>query len=196
MIFLPSDRTVPPVAFSNSNQAGYFLTNFFSYLNPFLMAFNTIHRRQVTRVCCLIVTAWICSFTALLAHSVQVGYCILNNGYVRVWVEHWHGGEGHPLSAFTMEISQTVNGVTTTSVISADGAVDNTPWNQLPGCGASINIISACPDHANQYNDWVYFDFAPSSCNVPISVTFNNGTTFHLEEGCSVTIPRYNQHYI
>ena len=26
-----------------------------------------------------------------MAHGVQVAYCELNNGYLRIFIEHWHG---------------------------------------------------------------------------------------------------------
>jgi large repetitive protein len=141
--------------------------------------------------------AWLClsSFALLVAaqtsfaHGVQIGYGILANGFVRVYVEHWHG-DNPGLSNSPLDITISSASGTTTSVYNAMGQVNNTAWNNLPGLGANIHILATCPGEANTYNDWLYWDFAPGTCNQPVSITINSGTTVVTTEACSNLYPQ------
>ncbi len=122
-------------------------------------------------------------------HGVQIGYGTLANGFVRVYVEHWHGD--HPgLTGSPLNITITNSSGTTTQTYNAMGEVPNTAWNNLPGLGSSIHILSQCPGEANTYNDWLYWDFAPGSCNTPVTITINSGTTVVTTEACAGVYPQ------
>jgi hypothetical protein len=122
------------------------------------------------------------------AHAFQVGYCQLNNGYIRIFVEHWHGNLSSPGQAGTMSITTTYGTSTVTQNLTPTGIINNRAWNNLSGCGSSISIISKCSG-ANTYNDWVYFDFAPAACDVPVKIRLNAGNTVYLVENCSTLYP-------
>lgn len=124
-----------------------------------------------------------------MAHGVQVGYCQLSNGYIRIFVEHWHGDLSSPSDAGTMSITTTYGSTTVTANLTPTGVINNTTYNNLSGCGSNINIISQCSGEANANNDWVYYDFAPAACNVAVQITLNAGNTVVLAEGCSNLYP-------
>ena len=124
------------------------------------------------------------------AHGNQVGYCVLSNGFIRVYIEHWHGDLTlADLQGNTINVTTTYGATSINQNVNASGAVNNTAWNNLPGCGAGITILSGCAGGANQYNDWGYFDFAPAACGVPVSITVNAGNTVIFEEACSNLYP-------
>lgn len=140
---------------------------------------------------CLVLTSWIFSFSTLFAHGVQIGYCILSNGYIRVYIEHWHGDMMvHHLAGNSISVTTTYGSTTITQDVDATGVANNTSWNNLPGCGSGITILQSCPGLANTYNDWGYFDFAPAACNIPVSITINAGNTVVFEEACSQLYPQ------
>jgi hypothetical protein len=56
-----------------------------------------------------------------------------------------------------MSISTTYGSTTLTQNVNPTGAINNTAWNNLPGAGSSIIILSQGPS-ANRYNDWAYYD--------------------------------------
>ncbi len=123
----------------------------------------------------------------VLAHGVQIGYCVLDNGNLRVYIEHWHGSEySGPLSVTTTY----ANGSSTTQTIYASGYAWSTSVANLPGCGADINIIEACPNEANTYNDWLYWDFPPGACDGSEIITVEAGTTVVTTESCSELYPQ------
>jgi hypothetical protein len=110
-----------------------------------------------------------------LAHGVQVGYGVLPNGYIRIYVEHWHGD--HPgLANSPLSVTTTVGSTSTTATYNAQGEVPNTAWNNLPLLGSNITILKTGP-YSNTYNDWLYWDFPPGTCNQPVSITINAGLT-------------------
>ncbi|WP_165871573.1 HYR domain-containing protein [Flaviaesturariibacter flavus] len=116
------------------------------------------------------------------AHAVQVGYYVLPNGFIRVYIEHWHGDQTTAtLVNNGMSITTTYGSTTVTQNVNPTGAVNNTAWNALPFSGPNLHILSAGPS-ANQYNDWAYYDFAPAACNVPVQIVLNGGLTVVLEE--------------
>lgn len=125
-----------------------------------------------------------------LGHGVQVGYTTLNNGFIRVYIEHWHRDlhSGHLGGRNAVALTQTVGGNTTSfpNVI-PDGFVNSTTIGNLPG--APITVVSACNGRANTYNDWVYYDFPPVSCTEALTVTINAGNSALLTEACSNLYP-------
>lgn len=124
------------------------------------------------------------------AHSVQVGYVILPNGFIRVYIEHWHGDlSTAQLVGNGMSITTTYGTTTVTQNQNPTGAFNNTAWNNLPGAGANI-IILATSSGSNRYNDWAYYDFAPAACNVPVSIRLNGGLTAVLIESESQIWPQ------
>lgn len=142
-------------------------------------------------MCCLILTAWIFSFSSLFAHGVQIGYCVLSNGYIRVYIEHWHGDQTvQSFAGNSISVTTTYGSTTVTQNVDASGAVNNTAWNNLPGCGSGITMLYGCPGEANTYNDWGYFDFAPAACNIPVSITINAGNTVVFQEACGQLYPQ------
>jgi hypothetical protein len=137
----------------------------------------------------------LCSFALLgaaqtaSAHGVQIGYGVLANGFIRVYVEHWHGD--HPgLSSSPLNITISSSSGSTTKVYSAMGEVPNTSWNNLPGLGANIHILAQCAGLANTYNDWLYWDFAPGTCNEAVTITINSGTTVVTTDACGSLYPQ------
>ena len=126
-----------------------------------------------------------------MAHGVQVAYCELNNGYLRIFIEHWHGNLsiGSLGSNDNMQIQTTVNGSSSTQTINPTGTINNTTKNNISSCGSSISILSACSGSANSYNDWVYYDFAPAACGTSITFTLLQGNSVVLTEACSNLYP-------
>ena len=132
--------------------------------------------------------ALLCGAQKAAAHGVQIGYGVLSNGYIRVYVEDWHGD--HPgLSNSPLSVTTTTASGTSTATYNAKGEVPNTAWNNLPGLGSSITILQKCSGQANTYNDWLYWDFAPGSCNQPVSITINAGLTAVTTEACTNLYP-------
>ena len=131
------------------------------------------------------------SFLApISAHSVQVAYCVSCNGNLRIFFEHWHGFES--INSTTMTISLTVNSVITTQTTAPQGAVYATTLANLPGCSTPIIVAAACPGQANNYNDWIFFDYFGLPCGVPISFTIISGNTVFTTDGCGMfplTVP-------
>jgi hypothetical protein len=129
-------------------------------------------------------------FQSAFAHAVQVGYAVLSNGFIRVYIEHWHGDQTTAtLVNNGMSITSTYGSNTVTQNVNPTGAFNNTAWNNLPGAGAAITILAQGPS-ANQYSDWAYYDFAPAACNVPVNITLNGGLTVVLEEENTSLWPR------
>jgi large repetitive protein len=124
------------------------------------------------------------------AHAVQAGYIVLPNGFLRVYIEHWHGDmTAQSLVGNGMSVTTTYGSTTVTQNVNPTGAFNNTAWNNLPGAGSGIIILAQGPS-ANQYNDWAYYDFPPAACNVPVQITLNGGLTVVLEEETTSLWPR------
>lgn len=116
---------------------------------------------------------------------------VLNNGYLRVYIEHWHGDQTvQSLQGNSINVTTTYGSTTVSQNVDASGAINNTAWNSLPGGTTGVIILQGCPGEANAYNDWGYFDFAPAACNVPVSITINSGTTVVFQEACSQLYPQ------
>ena len=125
------------------------------------------------------------------AHSVQMGYCVLNNGFIRVYIEHWHGDQSlASLNGNTINVTTQVGASTVVQNINATGFANNTNVNSLPGCGSNFIVLSTCSGQANTRNDWAYWDFAPAACNVPISIRINSGNTVVFQEACGNLFPQ------
>lgn len=138
----------------------------------------------------LLAVALACIGTAGFAHGVQVVYRVLPSGFIRIYVEHWHGDQtAGSLVNNGMSITTTYGTTTITQNLNPTGAVNNTAWNNLPGGGSALTVLRTCSGEANRYNDWAYYDFAPAACGIPISITLNQGNTVVLEEACSGLYP-------
>ena len=140
------------------------------------------------------------SFLALLfisvasfAHGTQVAYCVLSNGYIRVYIEHWHSDYSSVAQMIaegnTINVTTTYGTTTVTQNVNVSGVVNNTNVNNLPGCTSNITVLNTCPGEANTYNDWGYFDFAPAACGIPVAITINAGNTVVFAEACTQLFP-------
>ncbi|KAA3641302.1 MAG: hypothetical protein DWQ02_00800, partial [Bacteroidetes bacterium] len=130
------------------------------------------------------------------AHATQVGYCVLNNGLVRVYIEHWHGDLSQSALTGSNAVNLTIissGGSTNYPNLIPTGFVNNTTLNNLPGCGPNITVVSGCPGtgfgSANYHNDWVYYDFPPISCGEQITIRIDAGNSVLLTEACSQLYP-------
>ncbi|MBC7368224.1 MAG: HYR domain-containing protein [Undibacterium sp.] len=124
------------------------------------------------------------------AHGVQVAYGTTPTGFVRIYIEHWHGDETVAALGATNNINVTVNTGTTSSTfnVNVSGTVNNTSVGNLPGLVGPIKIVGTT-SRSNAYNDWGYWDFAPGSCNQPVSITINQGNTVIFTEAESNLYP-------
>lgn len=138
--------------------------------------------RKLIRITLLILISIIGLNQRVEAHVVQIGYCASCDDQLRLYMEHWHSTE--TLANTQMQITVTVNGVTTTTTGTANANIQNTPGNQLPGCGTSLNIFASCPGRANNYNDWIAFDFPGVPCGVPIQFTVYAGGNAFVSDAC------------
>ncbi|MEM7037083.1 MAG: hypothetical protein AAF570_08910, partial [Bacteroidota bacterium] len=142
----------------------------------------------------LFALALTCCWQGIQAHGVQIGFCVLPNGFLRVYVEHWHGDittqQIQSGLVAPMSITTTVGGTPVTQTQNAIGGIPNTSFNSLPGCGANIQILQGCPGLANTYNDWLYWDFPPAACNQPVTVVFNAGLNAITTEACGQLYPQ------
>src|ERR1700741_2817251 len=122
------------------------------------------------------------------AHSVQVGYCVNCAGYLRIYVEHWHGVA---VGTTTMDIELTINGVTTTVTGDPAGFISDTVKSDLPGCATPITTFGTCAPTiiqcgANTCNYWVVYDFPNVQKGVPITIRILSGNNIFTEDGCSM----------
>ncbi len=138
---------------------------------------------------------------SVFGHGVQIRWNITPQGNIRVWLEHWHStAETTNVSNFPLDVTVTVNGGTPTNQIySATGVVNGTAIASLPDGGSTSTLLYGCTNGeitssgktgANTYNNWVYWDFPPPACNVPVTVTINNGTQVTTNEGCGNLYPQ------
>lgn len=122
------------------------------------------------------------------AHSVQVGYCVNCAGYLRIYVEHWHGTA---VGTTTMDIQLTINGVSTTVTGDPAGFISDTVKSDLPECATPITTFGTCAATvlqcgANTCNYWVVYDFPNVQKGVPITITILSGNNIFTEDGCSM----------
>jgi hypothetical protein len=147
-------------------------------------------KKNALKGCLTLFLFFLLGFQTVSAHAVQVGYVILPNGFIRVYIEHWHGALTEAqLQGNGMSITTTYGNTTVTQNVDPTGAFNNVAWNNLPGAGANIIILSKSSS-ANLYNDWAYYDFAPAACNVPVTITLNGGLTVVLTEAESQIWPQ------
>ena len=132
----------------------------------------------------VILLAFCFSVFYCFGHSVQVQYCISCDGDLRLWFEHWHGSES--ISSTTMTLNIEYNGTTTSTIASPAGAVYGTTVNNLPGCQSGLIHVASCPNEANTYNDWVYYDFINLPTGVPITFTVVSGNTVFTNDACGM----------
>ncbi|MGB0850361.1 MAG: HYR domain-containing protein, partial [Bacteroidia bacterium] len=123
------------------------------------------------------------------AHGVQVVYCQLDNGSLRVYIEHWHGAHTSlPGNGLNMTISTPSSSVT--QDLDADGYVHNTTLANLPG--GTKTVLAACTTGsrpANSQNNWLYYDFQATSCTEPVTVTLNYANSVVLQDACGGLFP-------
>jgi gliding motility-associated-like protein len=117
------------------------------------------------------------------AHSVQLAYSSNCNGDLRLYVEHWHGTEDPSTTTMTLEL--TVNGTTSNINSTPGGAILNTPLTGLP---TPATPFASCPLKANQYEDWVYYDFPTVPCGVPFTLQILSGNTVFTQD-CGGMLP-------
>ncbi len=123
---------------------------------------------------------------AVQSHSVQVRYCVTPDLNLRIFIEHWHGDLTDPNSAGSLDFTDNI--ANTTTSLQPIGTTINTTSEDLwrvGGCGGPTNVVTTCN---NEYQDWVYYDFAMGTCEVTVSYTINTGpgTTLVLADGCLV----------
>jgi hypothetical protein len=150
-----------------------------------------LRQRRLRQRISLLISGILLLTTQTFAHGVQVGYCVMPSGYVRIYLEHWHGDQTTAsLMGNGMSITTSYGGNTITQNLNPTGAVNNTGVASLPSGGSGVTILAGCPGDANTWNDWAYYDFAPAACNTPVSITLNQGLTVVLEEACTSLFPQ------
>lgn len=108
---------------------------------------------------------------AAFSHGNQVAYCVMPNGFIRIYIEHWHGDlDVNGLVGNGMNITTTYGSTTITQDLNPTGGIVNTTVNNLPNGGSGVTVIATCPGGANMYNDWAYYDFAPAVCGTPVAL--------------------------
>jgi hypothetical protein len=127
-------------------------------------------------------------------HGTEVQHCFTAVGDLRIFVAHWHHGEGATTSeggiastAGTMTIQEKHLEGQPSNTMSVTGSVDNAIAGSLPGCVGSSTQASTCSDVSNPFNDWVWFDF-PITCNVPFDYTLLSGDIY-LTAACAELYP-------
>ncbi len=117
------------------------------------------------------------------AHGVQVAYGTTPTGFVRIYIEHWHGAlaPGNLGANDNINVSVTAGAVTNSLNVNVSGTVNNTTLANLPGLTAAPIVLST-GSRANTERNWGYWDFAPGSCNQPISITINGGNSVIFTE--------------
>ena len=104
---------------------------------------------------------------ASYAHAVQTFWELRGDGTIRFWVEHWHGDvDANTMTSYYIVVDQG-NGQEN---ITASGYYNNTDFSNLDVQGAVNNRIQC--GSANNYGDWVYYDFYPSKCNETVTISF------------------------
>ncbi len=125
------------------------------------------------------------------AHTVQAGYGTTPSGFVRVYLKHWHGAlSPSQLTGAVDSIKVTVTSASGSNTFNVNpaGTVNNTTIANLPGLTGPLTVLSTGPS-ATSYDDWAYWDFAPGSCNQPISITIQQGNSFYFDEEAANIFP-------
>jgi len=116
----------------------------------------------------ILIGIFLLSSLLTFSHGVQVRWNIVpSTGAVRIWVEHWHGNAMN-VSSYPLVVTAVVGGVSTTQTYLASGSSNGTPVASLPDGGSFSTFLSGC-NVANNYNNWVYWDFKPPPCNIPVT---------------------------
>jgi hypothetical protein len=143
-----------------------------------------------------ILSALICAFmmlssaSSVSAHTVQIAWCQLGNGDVRVHLEHWHDDlSSSDLPGNGINITTAYGSTTITQDIDPTGFINNTVIGSLPA-GGGLTVLGGCSGDANTYNDWLYYDFPPAVCGQSVTITFNYGLSATLDEACGTLFPR------
>lgn len=117
------------------------------------------------------------------AHSIEILSCLTTTGDLRVFVRHWHSEVGSVADADEMVIDGAPlppNGIIN------DVATLVSPWPELFATGCSTPVVQedVCTGQLfDSRDDFVWYDF-PTTCDVPVSYVFEEGTTVILEDGC------------
>lgn len=134
--------------------------------------------RKIYQLLSLLLLLSTATVTKVMAHSVQVAYCVSCTGALRLYVEHWHGTEDP--NSTTMTITSVINGVTTTQTASPAGAIYNTTFANLPNCATPATTFASCSS-ANTYNNWVIYDFPGAACGSQVNITVVSGNNVFTE---------------
>ena len=134
------------------------------------------------------------STIGLHAHTVQIAYCVTDQGSIRLYFEHWHGNltvAQTADAAVQMTVTDGGTGMTSNISVLPTGVIWDTDINSLPDCKGPLNILSTCAS-ANTYNDWAYWDFVPPACFVDLTVEVTGvvgAQAFIFLEGCGNLMP-------
>ena len=165
---------------------------FKNYVAHIFRSRNIIHQRL------LILSVFILMAGGMLAHGVQVAYCITNNGTIRIYIEHWHGNVTAAQTANAQVQIIVDDGMTVNNQFyPAQGVVWDTAIDDLPDCKESIVSISGCTTASagrimNTQNDWSYWEFTAPSCGGALTLTVASVTgsqSFYFDEGCGNLYP-------
>ena len=122
------------------------------------------------------------------ANAIRIAHCKLSDGTVRVFVEHDQGDLSNAsLSNYGLTFITNYGFGSNTVNKTPSGIMNNKGVNALSSCGSSISV-TACTN-SNTYEDWVYFDFSPGSCNNSLSITVHLNVNTVLAENCSSLFP-------
>lgn len=130
----------------------------------------------------------------LNAHGVLVGYQLGSfpgGNNVRVWIEHWHGAATN-VSSFPLQWRiNTSSGSGTTQTTYATGYVNGQNMVTLQGNQGTVNWLPGACSNANNYGNWVYWDFNISVCSTnPTQLEIIAGSSVTTAEGCSSLYPQ------
>ena len=91
-----------------------------------------------------------------IAHGVQVRECITDRGFLRIFVEHWHGALSYPGQAGTMKIRDDTYGIGEVQTLLPSGMANNVANSarDLPGCVGESELVTTC---SWVETNWVYY---------------------------------------
>lgn len=124
------------------------------------------------------------------AHSTEIRHCILADGNLRIYVEHWHGLQIPNQHSDTMNIRADHLPGQPVTTLSPTGWVHEIKdkFTDLPGCEYTVADTQSECEGMGDYEHWVYYDF-PAELGVKVSYTIMNGNGAMLMEGCSDLLP-------
>jgi hypothetical protein len=121
------------------------------------------------------------------SHGTEVQHCVTAEGKLRIFVKHDNEGISTSL-ADSMTIQQNHLAGQPSITLNPTGTIDNKDSSSLPGCEGIATQASTCALKSS-VNNWVWYDFPNSTCNIPVSYTILSGRAELLEEGCSWLYP-------